>query len=99
MHEINGDQRLVAYLVTRGSATIPKTSELRAGLAVYLPDYKVPGFYVGLEGFSLTLNGKLDYKALPDPELGMDANVYVAPEATDDDLVTYDGVTISNNVL
>ena len=99
MREINGDQRLVVHLVTRGGATIPKTSELRAGIAVYLPDYMVPGFYVGLEGFPLRLNDKLDDKALPGPELGLDANIYVAPEATDDDLGAYDGVTIFNNVL
>jgi hypothetical protein len=32
----------------------------------------VPGFYEGIEGFPLTLNGKLDNKALADPELGLD---------------------------
>ena len=77
--QINGDRRLVAYLVTQGDTALPDTAELRSGVAAVLPDYMVPSFFVGLDGLPLNANGKLDRKALPDPERGRDAGGYVAP--------------------
>jgi acyl-coenzyme A synthetase/AMP-(fatty) acid ligase len=87
VREINGDQRLVAYLVSHGDEALPEMSELQAGLAAGLPEYMVPGFFVGLDGLPLNANGKLDRKALPDPELGLDADSYVAPETAEEVLL------------
>ncbi|MGB5927607.1 MAG: amino acid adenylation domain-containing protein, partial [Cyclobacteriaceae bacterium] len=44
-----------------------KLDELRSELAELLPDYMQPSYYVRLERFPLTANGKVDKKALPDP--------------------------------
>ena len=60
-----GDRELVAYVVGAGELNI---SSLGNSLAEYLPDYMLPSYYVQMEILPLTGNGKLDKKALPDPE-------------------------------
>ena len=57
------DGRLVAYVV--GSAD---PEGLRERVARVLPEHMVPSTVVVLDAFPLTPNGKLDRKALPDPD-------------------------------
>ncbi|MGD2093065.1 MAG: condensation domain-containing protein, partial [Candidatus Aminicenantes bacterium] len=45
-------------------------SELREYLAVSLPDYMIPAYFVFLERIPLTPTGKVDRKALPSPGIG-----------------------------
>ncbi|MGY1994739.1 non-ribosomal peptide synthetase, partial [Mycolicibacterium fortuitum] len=58
-----GDKRLVGYLT--GSAD---PVHVRAALAERLPAYMVPAAVVVLDALPLTVNGKLDKRALPAPE-------------------------------
>lgn len=60
-------QRLVAYLVVAPGASAPSVAELRAMLALGLPDYMVPWTYVFLDRIPTTPSGKVDRKSLPPP--------------------------------
>ena len=60
--------RLVAYVVPQADSEVD-TSSLREALGQKLPDYMVPGVVVTLDALPLNANGKVDRKALPEPDL------------------------------
>jgi len=62
-----GDKRLVAYLTTRSRQTL-KADELRSFLADSLPEYMLPAAFVFVPSLPLTSNGKIDRRALPEPD-------------------------------
>ena len=68
-----GDKRLVGYVTGTADPT-----EIRAQLTERLPAYMVPTAVVVLDALPLTVNGKLDTRALPAPEY-RDVDQYRAP--------------------
>src|SRR6266478_1632037 len=67
--DMPGEKRLVAYYTCpEGGGGEVGAEQLRTHLAGKLPEYMVPAAYVRLERMPLTANGKLDRKALPEPE-------------------------------
>ncbi|WP_344596106.1 amino acid adenylation domain-containing protein [Actinomadura vinacea] len=67
--EVDGGQRLVAYLVPAApSDGIPSVSELRAFAGERLPAGMVPAVFVELAELPLTPSRKIDRAALPSPE-------------------------------
>ncbi|GAA1229138.1 hypothetical protein GCM10009676_09530 [Prauserella halophila] len=59
-----GDKRIVAYLVGD-----PDIDAVRDRCTTALPEYMVPSAFVALDTLPLTTNGKLDRRALPEPDL------------------------------
>jgi len=66
------DRRLVAYVVlaqTNAPAQEELMTALPAFLSEQLPEYMVPAHIVVLEALPLLLNGKIDRRALPEPQV------------------------------
>ncbi|SCG74672.1 AMP-binding protein [Micromonospora coxensis] len=59
------DGALLAYATPAGAT--PDPAALRAALARELPEYALPRAVVVLDAFPLTVTGKVDERALPDP--------------------------------
>ncbi|MGA8897276.1 MAG: amino acid adenylation domain-containing protein [Planktothrix agardhii] len=59
-----GVKRLCAYVIGSEKLTV---SQLRLFLQEKLPQYMVPAFFILLDAFPLTANGKIDRRALPQP--------------------------------
>ncbi|MDZ7887036.1 MAG: non-ribosomal peptide synthase/polyketide synthase [Mycobacterium sp.] len=61
-------KQLVGYVVPESTSEPAElAAELRSVLTDVLPDYMVPALYGVLDTVPLTVNGKLDTKALPEP--------------------------------
>ncbi|MCF2587137.1 non-ribosomal peptide synthetase [Brevibacterium sp. UCMA 11752] len=64
-------QNQAGYAQLLGFVTSPSqldTAEVRRSMKARVPDYMVPSFIMQIESIPLTVNGKLDRQALPEPE-------------------------------
>ncbi|MFD5245857.1 amino acid adenylation domain-containing protein [Amycolatopsis sp. NPDC058340] len=64
-----GEKRLIAYVTAEPGQGLGSDA-VRARLAARLPEFMVPSVVLVLDGFPLTVNGKIDRAALPAPEFG-----------------------------
>ncbi|KKE85269.1 phosphopantetheine-binding protein, partial [Pseudoalteromonas luteoviolacea] len=82
--EIAGSQQLIGYVKSNIELdevdVATYISELKTTLASQLPDYMVPNVLMVVEQWPLTNNGKVDKKALPQPDGSLLQGEYVAPE-------------------
>ncbi|MEM9296750.1 MAG: amino acid adenylation domain-containing protein [Bacteroidota bacterium] len=71
----SADRNLAAYYLS-GQELDP--SVLRRYLALWLPDYMIPTYFIRMERFPLTPNGKLNKKELPAPNINL-THKFTAP--------------------
>ncbi|WLH83117.1 non-ribosomal peptide synthetase [Pseudomonas sp. FP2338] len=71
-------KQLAAYLVSDADPATLREA-LKAHLKAQLPDYMVPAHLIVLDSMPLTANGKLDRRALPQPDPEANRQTYVAP--------------------
>ncbi|WP_156751803.1 condensation domain-containing protein, partial [Mycobacterium sp. E2497] len=76
-----GDKRLVGYVTGTADA-----GRARAALAERLPAYMVPAAVVVLPALPMTVNGKLDTRALPAPDY-RDVDNYRAPTTATEEIL------------
>ncbi|WP_456238625.1 amino acid adenylation domain-containing protein [Plantactinospora veratri] len=75
----HGDRRLVGYFVPAADR-VPEPAALRAHLLRLLPEYLLPAAFVPLAALPLTDNGKVDRRALPEPDAGQSGQAEEPPE-------------------
>ena len=63
-----GRKYLCAYVVPFSPNTPPTDSQLREFLGQLIPDYMIPAYFILMEQFPLTANGKIDKNRLPKPD-------------------------------
>lgn len=74
------DKYLVAYYTSYSGKSIDD-QKLIDHLKCSLPTYMIPTFFVHMSNFPLTINGKIDYQALPEPNINSNIqDHYVAPQ-------------------
>uniref|UniRef100_UPI001F06297A condensation domain-containing protein n=1 Tax=Nonomuraea lactucae TaxID=2249762 RepID=UPI001F06297A len=79
-----GGKRLIGYVVPEGPVD---AAELRSFMRGRLPDYMVPAVFMTVDGLPLTANGKVDRKALPEPDAVVSAGVEYVPPRTASEVV------------
>ncbi|MDP3705102.1 MAG: amino acid adenylation domain-containing protein [Legionellaceae bacterium] len=70
---------LIAYYTSNAAVG---EQALRLLATKVLPHYMIPSLFIKVDSFSLNANGKLDLKALHDPELYVHEDPYVAPSTS-----------------
>ena len=74
----SGTKQLVAYVVPNGEFD---KAQIQSDLKTHIPEYMVPAIMMDIDKMPLTPNGKIDKKALPEPDSSnIVSKEYVAPQ-------------------
>ncbi|MGX5439997.1 non-ribosomal peptide synthase/polyketide synthase [Bacillus thuringiensis] len=76
-------QSLCAYVVLENEEKETTVTEMRKNLSKELPDYMIPAFFIQLNDFPLTTNGKIDVNALPAPDGNVEFGLEYEPPRND----------------
>jgi amino acid adenylation domain-containing protein len=86
-HHLRGQTQLVAYFTMYAGFPVPTPPQLRENISRFLPEAMVPQIFMHLEKIPLTFNGKVDRRALPEPELGSNPASFQAPETVEESII------------
>ncbi|MGW7535471.1 non-ribosomal peptide synthase/polyketide synthase [Amycolatopsis sp. NPDC054798] len=75
IRSVSGRKQLVGYVVAADPVDAVDTEALRRSVGRTLPDYLVPSVIVPLAQLPLTANGKVDRRALPEPQVASEKTV------------------------
>ncbi|HEX7312964.1 MAG TPA: amino acid adenylation domain-containing protein [Pyrinomonadaceae bacterium] len=83
-----GDKRLIGYVLA-GPGAPPSAAQLQRSLKQELPSHMVPSAFVLLDAWPLLPSGKVDRRALPEPDdaPGVRAGSFVAPRTPVEEVV------------
>lgn len=73
-----GRSAVYAYLVAEDGQVVNE-ADIRTALRAVLPDFMVPARLIQIDSIPLTVNGKLDQKALPEPDKRAQAENDISP--------------------
>lgn len=85
--EVGGDKSICAYLIPTNQEQQLDMSEIKNDLRDKLPEYMLPGFMMQIDALPLTSNGKLDAKALPEPN-ALAGQEYMPPRTKTEKVIT-----------
>jgi len=96
------DESKNKYLCAYYESDSPLDEKLiRSYISQTLPEYMIPKIFMHLEKFPLTVNGKIDRKALPTPKFTLETlGEYFAPRTTEEEKIAsiYSEVLATNRV-
>ncbi|MEC0696474.1 surfactin non-ribosomal peptide synthetase SrfAA [Bacillus atrophaeus] len=78
-----GNTTLCAYVTPEDA----DTESLKSALKDTLPDYMIPAYWVTMDELPVTANGKVDRKALPQPDIEAQSAAYKAPATEMEELL------------
>ena len=79
--DATGSKRLISYLTIRPDGEQPSSAVAREFCRAWLPDYMIPAAFVFLPALPLTNHGKVDRRALPEPDVEQAPGAeYIAPD-------------------
>ncbi len=80
---VNGKKYICAYFVSDEKLS---DAELRDFLSKKLPGYMIPSYFIQVDEFPLTWNGKIDKKNLPEPNITANQNLNCAGPRNDTEM-------------
>lgn len=105
-HEEGATKKLVAYLATHDGQELDR-EKLRRLVATALPAYMAPSAFVTVPAIPRTPNGKVDRRALPDPNLSREPKTSRPPRNETEEILSgifsevlrLDNVSIDDNLF